>query len=620
MMKNISKKQKSVHTRSISILLIFALIFTFCMPVCSFATSKSSSNEQKQESASSQQNSKEQPPEKPDGSNNSGDAPAGDPPDGKGGGNDNPPSGNAAGGADTQSYDFSGTYNASSTADGEEVNASENISATDSSSNAILAQNGGTMRYQNGELSKTGDTDDGDSCNFYGINSVALAVGSSSKMYINDAKINSNASGANGIFATDGATIFTNNTSINSTKDNSRGLDATYGGTIIANSMNISTAGAHCAGIATDRGGGNISITNSSISTQGDGSPVFYSTGALEANAISGTASGSQIACIEGMNSLLISNSSLESTQTTSKSGDGISNAIMVYQSTSGDADTSTGEAARLQLYKTSLKSSIEDGSMFYFTNTNANVVLSECSLDFNSDSSKLITAAGNDASKNWGSVGKNGATVSFAAHNQQLNGEVEADTISSLNLYLLDASTWTGFSTITENSEASTVDEPLTINISSDSKWVVTKDCNVSNLYAEDGAQVVDANGKTVSIVANGKTVVEGDSNITITVNNEYGSTFSTSQDQELQSATIDRSSYDSEYAVQTSFDGISESGELSKAEQTNSNLSVSTTQAVIGGILAALVLIAIICIVAYKTQGPKRKNKEEKVKPIDD
>lgn len=700
--KAMPKKAQAKRKKVLAVILSLTLIFAFCTPMYSLAANNSNTGSQSNKAQSSQ-NSSSQPPEKPDGSS---EPPSGTPPDGAGGsnngggsgqtppdGNNTPPNGEASGnnsegaspggnGADaggpggagaggpgggqanTQSFDYSGSYNATLKADGtQETSTDESIEANEASTNVALAQNGGELTIDGDTLTKTGDLDDGDSCNFYGVNSASLAVGSESKMYISSATINSNASGANGVFATDNATTYVNNTSINSTKDNSRGLDATYGGTIIANSANIATKGAHCASVATDRGGGNISVANSQISTSGAGSPLFYSTGKLEANKVTGKSSKSQIACIEGLNSLLISNSNLESTQKKDNNGDGIANAIMIYQSTSGDADTSTGQAARMQVYNSTLKSAISGGSLFYFTNTNANVVLSNSNIDYDSDSSKLMTVAGNNT-KNWGSAGKNGATVSFAARSQKLAGDISVDSISSLNFYLLDGSTYTGSTAITknsgaaksssttkdsataksksaakdsdssksssasensgasnsssntaenssasnsstnaaENSNTANTDEPITINISSDSKWIVTGNCKVSNLNAQDGAQIVDSDGKTVSIVSNGKKIVDGDSKYSITVSGTYSNEVNTTDAQELQSATIDRSDFDSKYATQTSFDGISEHGTLQKSSK-DSNIT-----AIAGGIAAALVLVAIICVVAYKTKGRKK------------
>ena len=104
--------------------------------------------------------------------------------------------------------------------------------------------------------------------------------------------------------------------------------------------MNISTEGNHSAATATDRGGGYISITNSKLKTAGSGSPIVYSTGDIELDAVKGTATGSQIAGIEGKNRILVYNSSLTSTNDAISGSDPIKNGVIIYQSTSGDAET----------------------------------------------------------------------------------------------------------------------------------------------------------------------------------------------------------------------------------------------------------------------------------------
>lgn len=606
-------KHRSSAKKLLAVILSLTLITSLAVPVLSFAAQ---SNNNSNKSSSSQQ-----PPEKPDGQSNqgqppSGQAPAGQKPSGQNssgqtpsGENGQPPSGNlnGKGGANTQNYDYSGTYSATLNANGKSLNLNnESASATNSSSNVGLAQNNGKLTINGTTLNKTGDDENGDNCNFYGVNSVLLSVGESSKILFANSKIDSDATGANGLFATNHGTIFANAFTINSSKDNSRGLDATYAGTIIANAGSISTKGAHSASIATDRGNGYISVANSSLSTSGEGSPLFYSTGTLEANKVSGISSASQIACIEGLNSLLLSNSSLESKQT-SDSGDGIANAIMVYQSTSGDADASTQQTARFQTYNSTLKSAIQDGSFFYFTNTNANVVLSKTTLDYDSSSNSLINVSGNSGTKNWGTVGDNGATVSFTARDQKLSGDISVDSISSLDFYILDSSEYSGATFISTNGNANSQAEtksPLTVNISSDSTWVVTDDCTVSNLNAEDGAKIVDNNGKTVSIIKDNETLVKGDSSYSVTVNSSYSNKVETSTNQELQNASIDRSDFDKEYNIETAFDGISES---KVPEQISA--SDSDTPAILVGTCVALIVIAIICLVAYKTSAKRNK-----------
>lgn len=502
------------------------------------------------------------PPEKPDGDNSQ--APQGNPPDGNGGGN--------GGGANTQSYDYGGSYSGTKTVDGsEESVSSEEISAADTDQNALLVQNGGTATVTGTTIAKSGDSDNADNCNFYGTNSGVLATGEKSKAYISESAIATSAAGANGIFATDSATVYANDVSIKTTsKDgNSRALDATYGGTIVANKVSASTAGNHCATVATDRGGGNVSLTNSTLETSGSGSPLLYSTGDIEVDNVSGTASGSQIAGMEGLNSILVSNSSLESTNNAISGSDPVKNGVIIYQSTSGDADTSTGDAANFTATNSTLKTNIDEGSLFYLTNTTANVVLSNSTLDFDSSKVKLLQAEGNDAN-GWGTAGKNGAKVNFTLTNQSASGDVSADDISTAKVYVLNKSTWTGAASITENSasDKTTSKTPLTINVDSSSTWTVTGNSTVSKLNVAKGGKVVDSDGKTVSIVANGKTVVKGDSEYTVTVTGTYSTKVKTSDANEVASANISRSNFDSYYSTSTSFEKNSDSDQGSTVD----------------------------------------------------
>jgi len=503
-----------------------------------------------------------EPPEMPDGEAPSGQAPdgqGGQAPDGQGGGGQAPDA--QGGGANTQSFDYSGEYSAALSANGEEVTSDgETIEATEVDQNAGLAQNAGTLTITNGTLTKSGDDTNGDNCNFYGLNSILLSVNDGSKAIISDSSLSATSEGSNGIFATDSGLAWANNDTITTTAGNSRGLDATYGGTIVANEMTISTQGDHSAGIATDRGGGYISAANSTIETSGSGSPVLYSTGDIEVSNLTGTATGSQIAGMEGLNSIQIWNSDLTSTITDKTASDPVANGVIIYQSTSGDAETATGETAIFEASDSTLTSSIESGAMFYLTNTTANIVLDNTELNFDSSKAALIEAAGND-SNNWGTAGSNGATVKFTGIGETLSGNVNVDTISSIDLYLTESTTWTGATSITENAtNTNPTDSPLTVNVDETSTWVVTEDCTVTNLNVMDGGSVVDESGKTVTIVAAGETVVEGDSDLTVTVTGAYSTSFELTDDNAIAKASIDRSEFDSYFGVDTAFgaDGV--------------------------------------------------------------
>lgn len=460
------------------------------------------------------------------------------------------------GGANTQSFDYSGTYTGALSADGTTVTSTgKTVDATDTDQNAALAQNGGTLTIDGDTLTKAGDDTNGDNCNFYGLNSILLAVGSGSMAYVANTALSATSEGSNGIFATDSGTVYANNDTINTTAGNSRGLDATYDGTIVANLMDMTTQGDHCATVATDRGGGNVSLTNSTLSTAGSGSPLLYSTGDIEVDGCTGTATGSQIAGMEGLNTILIYNSTLTSTITGKTASDPVADGVIIYQSTSGDAESTTGEAATFEVSDSTLSSAITSGAMFYVTNTTANIVLSNSTLDFDSSAVNLLSIAGNDANS-WGTAGSNGGTVTFTGLGQTLDGNISVDTISSLGLYLLEGTTWTGAASIEDNSAAtSTTGSPITVNVDADSSWVVTGDSTVSNLNVASGGKVVDASGNTVTIVANGETVVSGTSSYTVTVTGSYSTTVSTDSTNQLSSANIDRTAFDEYYGTSTTF-----------------------------------------------------------------
>ncbi len=469
-----------------------------------------------------------------------------------------PPAGGPqfGGGADIMTYDYSGELSGVLTADGTDLTSvSESYAASATDQNAALVQNGGTMTITNGTFYKAGDSANDDNSNFYGLNAILLAVNSGSMAYISNSTLSADSKGSNGIFATDNATVYADNDTISTTADNSRGLDATYGGTIVANRMTISTQGDHSAAIATDRGGGSISVTNSQLSTAGSGSPLLYSTGDIQVNNVTGTASGSQIAGMEGLNTILIYNSSLTSTHAEATASDPVVNGIILYQSTSGDAEASTGNTATFEAYHSTLESAITSGAMFYSTNTTAAIVLKETTLVFDSENVNLLTIRGNN-SNNWGTAGSNGSDIKFTGLGETLSGDIDVDMISSLDMYLLEGSTYTGAANISVNAVNSAVSAaPITMNLDATSKWIVSGNSTVTNLNAEDGALIIDEDGNTVTILENGTAIISGTSPYTITVTGTYTTTVTTDSSNQLSTSYIDRAAFDAYYDVDTGF-----------------------------------------------------------------
>ena len=541
---------------------------TYVSPSKIYSDSNKSKDKAKK-SSKSDKTAKSKSKQSPKPGNGSSGGAQGEPPsDGHGGSDGQPPAGekqppdgqNGAfgqgGGANTQSYDYRGTNKGELTANKKSVTANKKtVNSATADVNALLAKSGGTLTVKNSKVTKSGDDTNGDNVNFYGINSSALAVGKGSKLFISKTSISSTSEGSNGIFSTDKGKVYANDVKI-TTKNggNSRGLDATYGGEIYANKMNISTEGNHSAATATDRGRGYISITNSKLKTAGSGSPIVYSTGDIELDAVKGTATGSQIAGIEGKNRILVYNSSLTSTNDAIAGSDPIKNGVIIYQSTSGDAETASSQLGDFEAVNSTLKSTISGGAMFYVTNTNAKVVLKKTKLDFDSANVDLINAGGNN-SNNWGSRGNNGGNLTFTGISQVLKGNIAVDTISSVNLYLTKNTTWTGSAKIETNSSGSSSGSPLTVNVDKTSKWVVTKNTAVTNLNAEKGAKSVDSNGKTVTIKVNGKTKVKGNSDVAVTVTGKYSNTVKTSSQSSLSTSVLSREAFDKKYNVKTTF-----------------------------------------------------------------
>lgn len=333
-------------------------------------------------------------------------------------------------------------------------------------------------------------------------------------------------------------------------------------------------------GVATDRGGGNISVDGGTISTEGSGSPIVYSTGDIEVSDVTGTASESQLVGMEGLKTVLIRNSTLSSSQTGKTASDPVADGVIIYQSTSGDAESTTGEAATFQAVDSKLSSAIQSGSMFYLTNTSADVVLKNTELDFASSAARLLYAAGNDAN-NWGQAGSNGATVKFTGIGQQLAGDVVADTISSVDLHLTEGTTWAGAASIEQNAAGSTSDAPMTVNIDGSSQWTVTADSTVSSLNVAEGAKVVDADGKTVTIVAGGQTVVQGDSGLTVTVTGSYSTDYGASEAGSLTSEAIDRTAYDDAFGTDVDDASSDEKDATSQASTASDTDSGSSSDA---------------------------------------
>lgn len=323
------------------------------------------------------------------------------------------------------------------------------FNATNIDESGIKVTDGGTFTLSDSIVTKTGDTSSNEDSDFYGLNAAVLAE-SGSTIKLTNCTINTNANGANGVFATGSrSSAFLSNVVIRTTANGSRGVDATLAGSIICTDTNITTEGQHCAAIATDRGSGNVTVIGGTMTTAGEGSPGIYSTGNITASKARITSTGSEAAVIEGKNSILLTNATLSGAK---KCG------AMLYQSFSGDAEVGT---SNFTMNGGSLKAAV--GPLFYVTNTKSVIELKGA--DLTATSGTLLKASADK----WGNAGSNGGVVIFKADSEVLNGNIVCDNISSVEAVLQNNTTFTG-AINTDNTASS-----IALTLDPTSTWNVT-------------------------------------------------------------------------------------------------------------------------------------------------
>ncbi|WP_303839822.1 hypothetical protein [Selenomonas ruminantium] len=423
-------------------------------------------------------------PPQPPAMNAQGQLPPGPPPDGKFGGMQ-------------ESCNDASSLTAVKTVDGSSLNlVGQNLASSGINENVLLVRKGGSLTLTDSRLLKTGDSSNADASNFTGQNAIMLA--NNSNAVLENLTLTSDADGANAIFATgEKAQVTAKHIKIHTKNNSSRGLDATYGGTIHAEDVDITTEGAHCGALATDRGEGNVIVNGAKIHTSGEGSPCIYSTGNIQLTNGEGVATGSEIAVVEGKNSITLQNANLTGH---------IKHGVMLYQSFSGDANVGVASFTA----KDSVLNNNSSGPMFYITNTTAKATLENTTLNQSGDILVKVT------SDRWGASGKNGGDFTLNAQNQQLKGQILANNISKVTLNLGEGSTFSG--TINNDNQA----EAANISLTKGASWQLTADAYVTTITDEqtDFSNIVSnkhniyydkennphLNGRTINLPGGGK------------------------------------------------------------------------------------------------------------------
>ena len=373
------------------------------------------------------------------------------------------------------------TYSAAKEITKDEDITSGEYQSTESSENAILVSGSVTSNLSDITVSKTGDSDGGDSTSFYGTNSAILAK-NGANVTIKNAKIITDATGANGVFSyggsastnntnSDGTTIDISDSTITTSKDNSGGIMTTGGGIMKATNLTITTKGTSSAAIRSDRGGGTVTVNKGTYKTSGKGSPAIYSTADITVKNATLIATASEGVVIEGKNSVTLENVELTDTNNTLNGQSTTYKNIFLYQSMSGDA--SEGESV---FTSKNSKITTNKGDSFYVTNTKAIINLENNKI-VNNDSTGNFLRIQKDS---WGNTGSNGGDVTLNLTNQEVNGNIVVDSISKLTMNLSNNSSFKG---MVNNDNAGEV----TLTLDKTSTFTLTGDTYVKSLTNAD-------------------------------------------------------------------------------------------------------------------------------------
>lgn len=426
-------------------------------------------------------------------SGGAGTPPDGAPPDGGNGA----PGGEAPGGGSQASPEWS----AATTISDSKTYSGTSYSSTKAGENALMVSGSKITPTLDGiKVSKTGDGTSGDGASFYGTNSAVLAKDGST-VTIKNATITTDSEGANGVFSYggnggkngasgDGTTVNISDSTITTTQGGSGGIMTTGGGVTNASNLTITTSGRSSAAIRTDRGGGTVNVDGGTYTTNGLGSPAIYSTAKIAVKNATLVSNKSEGVCIEGTNSIDLTNCTLTANNTEKNGNAQYLDTIMIYQSMSGDA---SGTDSSFTMTGGTLNS--KSGHVFHVTNTSAQINLNGVKIN-NSDSGNVLLSVVNDG---W-SGAANTATVNATAQN--LEGQIivsntassKSSSKSTLTLNLDKDSTFTG----TIGDENKTGDALGTVNVKLDGGWKLTGDSYVTSI---SGSGTIDYNGYTLYV-----------------------------------------------------------------------------------------------------------------------
>lgn len=228
-------------------------------------------------------------------------------------------------------------------------------------------------------------------------------------------------------------------------------------------------------------------VDGGTYKTTGKGSPSIYSTANVTVSNAALTSTSSEGVVIEGKNSVVLENVSLEDTNNTLNGQSTTYKNIFLYQSMSGDAADGSATFIAKNSNITTNK-----GDTLYVTNTTSSITLENNTIINNDKTGNLLRIQ----KDSWGNSGSNGGDVTLTLKNQNVSGNIVVDSISTLNMSLTTKSYFEG----AINSDNSA--KEITLKLDKNSKIKLTADTYVTTLDDEDSTYSnIDLNGYNLYI-----------------------------------------------------------------------------------------------------------------------
>ena len=348
--------------------------------------------------------------------------------------------------------------------------------------NALRVENGAIAGVDGASIEKrAGDATSLENVLQYGLNAAVLARANAQLLLINS-DVTASALGAGGAFAY-GGRIQLENSVVRATGASSFALAASGGGSISTKESNLSTQGATSPAIVA-MPDGELFLEGGMAATGQEASPVILARGSVTANNATLRANSAEAIAISG-GSVTLADCAVSGRMTDAAvAGTKLSPyCVAMYQSGSANGERSAFSMTRGAL-------SAIRGDLFFVTNTGASIYLEGVSLSL-VEGRALLRVSGNDGSRGWGEVGKNGANCAVIANDQQLSGDIIVDELSSVSLTLRGTTAYTGTINTANTAQAAKV------TLEDGATWTLT-----GNAY------LTAFTGRVGGIVTNGYTV----------------------------------------------------------------------------------------------------------------